>query len=391
MNAKMMPVMCMALAMVGCVNAVRTDEPAVSSDARRSLSYLPGSAEPDQQILKGLRGSFTADKDGPLEHMWNAAAIHVEGMGNATYIEVWQWLDVHQYIAQVYSRKDGPCIRLYELKDQAGLASAIRYLWAAPEAFVPLRLEQLRPIADIAMAPRSQNGDPDKMEYTGKSAYPTLVQIRGAVESTIELRLMPDALAIVQRGYDAQGELVWRDGTLRAMPDMFRGQDLPIDGYPASVTGKEAGQVLLLKRTEPFWSVTKSDGGVTIIQFSKPGKDAIMHEPGDEVTVEYVGWLADGTEFDCSTKPGGQPLKAVIPGRLIQGWNEGLNGIAIGESRKLVIPPAAGYGDRGAARGLIPANATLIFDVICTHVNKAKKEETPSNAGSSQPDAFKHG
>ncbi|MGB4346079.1 MAG: FKBP-type peptidyl-prolyl cis-trans isomerase [Burkholderiaceae bacterium] len=88
---------------------------------------------------------------------------------------------------------------------------------------------------------------------------------------------------------------------------------------------------------------------------------------GNHVSVHYTGWLqnADGSQgakFDSSVDrndPFDFPLGA---GNVIQGWDQGVQGMKVGGKRKLVIPAALGYGARGAG-GVIPPNATLIFDV----------------------------
>jgi len=83
---------------------------------------------------------------------------------------------------------------------------------------------------------------------------------------------------------------------------------------------------------------------------------------GNTVDVHYVGTLTNGSKFDSSRdrgKPFSFPLGA---GRVIQGWDQGVAGMKIGGLRKLTIPPHLGYGARGAG-GVIPPNATLIFEV----------------------------
>ena len=83
---------------------------------------------------------------------------------------------------------------------------------------------------------------------------------------------------------------------------------------------------------------------------------------GKTASVHYVGTLLDGTKFD-SSRDRGQPFDVVNVGKagVIEGWNIGLIGMKLGEKRKLIIPPALGYGAQ--AQGSIPANSTLIFEV----------------------------
>ncbi len=83
---------------------------------------------------------------------------------------------------------------------------------------------------------------------------------------------------------------------------------------------------------------------------------------GKTVSVHYTGWLTDGKKFDSSLDRG-QPFEFQLgAGQVIQGWDKGVAGMKVGGKRKLTIPSDMGYGARGAG-GVIPPNATLVFEV----------------------------
>ncbi|MEA2979072.1 MAG: hypothetical protein QOF09_895 [Alphaproteobacteria bacterium] len=122
--------------------------------------------------------------------------------------------------------------------------------------------------------------------------------------------------------------------------------------------------VLNTAMSQPAPKPITTSSGLQIIE-TKPGTGASPRS-GQTVVVHYTGWLyengAKGAKFDSSVDRG-QPFEFPIgQGRVIKGWDEGVATMKIGGKRTLIIPPALGYGARGAG-GAIPPNATLMFDV----------------------------
>jgi FKBP-type peptidyl-prolyl cis-trans isomerase len=139
-------------------------------------------------------------------------------------------------------------------------------------------------------------------------------------------------------------------------------------------------RALLLSTSLALLALLTSCGGkpvvtppspITALQSTvlKPGNGAEV-TAGQTAVMQYTGWLYDaaakdnkGKQFDSSRTSGAGAFKFPLgTGSVIKGWDQGVAGMKVGESRRLVIPPDLGYGDRGAG-GVIPPGATLVFDV----------------------------
>ena len=146
-------------------------------------------------------------------------------------------------------------------------------------------------------------------------------------------------------------------------PDDTAAPATATEAPPAAVSAPPAETTGGAATMDTFAMPTNLQTTASGLQYTvdQPGTGA-QPQPGQTVSVHYTGWLTDGTKFD-SSRDRGQPIEFPIgQGRVIQGWDEGVGAMKIGEKRTLVIPPSLGYGARGAG-GVIPPNATLVFKV----------------------------
>mmetsp|Transcript_17518 Transcript_17518/g.59888 ORF Transcript_17518/g.59888 Transcript_17518/m.59888 type:complete len:195 (+) Transcript_17518:129-713(+) len=123
--------------------------------------------------------------------------------------------------------------------------------------------------------------------------------------------------------------------------------------------GLDTGAIVARKSSVAAASVgfpAEAQAGVEVLT---AGAGSRVAEPGDEVDVSYVGTLADGGAVFDKAKKFSFQLGA---GEVIKGWDQGVCGMAVGERRRLTVPPSLGYGKRGSAPD-IPGDATLIFEV----------------------------
>jgi len=284
--------------------------------------------------------------------------VAISGLPNALYVESARadamQLPYRQSILQLYHSRGKIRMRTldpHSITAQNGIGAWVG-MWAAKE-LLP-NLTQHVSAADF-IGTMDMVLTPGEGGYKGATPYAYPTASGGAVEMTSELSVTKDSFTTGDRGFDAEGKEVW---------------GAPAGGY-------------VFKRYDAPITVRRMSDGLAAIDFALPESDLSIQKD-DRVTVQYTGWTESGVKFDSSrTKP--TPF-TLVQGTLIQGWNIGLLGATKGTIRRLYIPAALGYGERGNPRANIAPNMDLVFEVEILHVERpAPQVETEHDGADEAP------
>lgn len=350
-----------AAGMISAIGAVAIFAFSVSTTPAHALTLVaePEASDSISQIAEQLVGTWkstapyqtTTNEDGELVDvfmMMSVASVDIEGMDNTMYIESVlsnaQWEPFRQSIFQLYEYKGKVRLRTYTMAISDSALGLFAGMTAAPQEFVGITKDQLIATLDVELDMTS-NG------FSGSTPYPYPTAIMGAVEMTSSITYDGTVLSTSDRGYDAEGNVVW---------------------------GDENGGVYSFERADPYATAQTTEQGLIVIDYPSTITSTEVKE-GDGMHVHYYGYLTDGSVFDTSYSRGVPFVFTYPPGTsAIEGWGLGMEGFTLDARRKLIIPSHLGYKERGNPRASIPGGATLVFNLHLAHMDLAPEEpETP--------------
>ncbi|MEZ6233646.1 MAG: CpcT/CpeT family chromophore lyase [Phycisphaerales bacterium] len=281
--------------------------------------------------------------------MISVAPIGIEGIPDALYVEVARademWAPYRQNIWQLFDYKGNVRLRTYEFHNAAidnALIDKDAFIgaWAMPNAFPPLAADNFIATLDI-------EGTVTANGFSGRTPAPYPTAAGGAVEMTSEINLTPTRLVTADRGFDAQGNVVW---------------------------GQESGGQITYTKVEPTATVTRHDDGLIVVEYrSGTGRQA---QTGDTFSCHYVGWFARTAQIFNSSRQMGRPFSYQFPGTVIEGWRRGTEGMRAGSLRRMYIPYPLAYKEMGQPPQM-PPRSNLVFEVEALSVSENTAPAAP--------------
>jgi hypothetical protein len=310
----------------------------------KSTAPLPEGADPKEAVEVAM---FIAPARSPdLTDLMYVEAARLDSLQSP----------YRQAFFQVYKHKNGLRLRTFEPVRQIG--GALVGLWANPDVFPPVSRRDMVATIDLDLTS-------DADGYVGKSPHPFPTGRLGAIEMTSDVTIRPDRLVTADKGFDANGEVIW---------------------------GAKNDSTFEFVKFEPPVRTFTRDGNVFVIEYRR-GEDSRSCEVGDEISVHYLGFLSNGFRFDSSldrTPP--NPLTFNVNSKqVIPGFIQGLLGANVGTVRRVYIPWEAAYGEFGNIRTRIPPWSDLYFDFEVMRLKDptVKDASIPMTVGGSDPRTIK--
>ncbi|CAG0967545.1 FK506-binding protein [Phycisphaerales bacterium] len=312
--------------------------------AKNAAARTPEWTSPEfEGIGRLLIGSWKSE--GSPGVLLNVAHVFVPGVPNAMYCEIATDENSRQPYRQTLLtlRTVGgkPRLTTFEFRRPKGALGSANFAWAAPEVF-PSVIGTDDLVATMMIDLSGSAG-----HYTGRSPHPYPTSLGGAVEMSSELDLAEGRIQFADRGFGPDGTQVW--GPKGATMTAFTRHDL-------GLRVNRPGPPGLVSITFP-----------TTLQ-GEPAK------PGEQISLNYVGYLEDGKAFDTIYQSG-TPFKYTQGWPLLPGWVQLNNDLQVGMVRRMFIPATLAYAAEGR-RGQVPPNSNLIYDIEVMAV-----EPPPSQPG----------
>ncbi len=327
----------------------------------QSASQAPVFTDPEFSKIAGMI-SGTWKSAAPVkvgadsfEVVTSFAPVAISDVPNAFYGEVARGdaLDrpYRQIVLQLHRVKGKIRMKTMEIRRPKGELLSIIGLWAAPQAFPKsVTMNDLVTTLDIEF---TAEGD----GYKGATPHPYPTSAGGASEMTSEIAFGPGRFQSADRGFGADGQVVW---------------------------GPAAGESYAFQKIENPIKVDASPDGLVMLTYPSKLEGKTFAE-GDQITLHYVGCLDNGYVVDSSYQRN-SPFVYNYGRRLIQGWLRGVADAQKGLKRRLVIPGDLGYGAAGRESANIPPNATLFYAIDVLNIeNVAPVTPAPAPATDAQP------
>jgi hypothetical protein len=282
-----------------------------------------------ESIAKMLSGAWKGNVPGAGEVLMGVAPVSISGMTDCLYSEIARVETMHRPFRQAIwqlRRENGKVrIKTLEFRAAKGQAPHVAGLWAAPEVFPAVTMDELVATLDVELTKEGSG-------YKGKTPHPYPSSIGGASEMTGELSIDGASFTVADRGF-ANGKQVW---------------------------GPEAGKGYTFSKFDGGPVTKRLDGGVVVIDYpaTLQGNAAVA---GNRVSMEYIGYLDNGKMFDASYERGAPFTFTKGDKNLLDAWTRAMDDARKGQVRRVIIPAQNGVG--AAFTSKVPASAKMIYDV----------------------------